>query len=364
MTGCSKYADVISAETYLDTRFRESCNKYDKELELFNSGIFDESTEYDALAQREGYAFQDQFTNDLEHASDHNFDGTVTGNTGVSYVPDLTKEDCTPCQTPTRSSERWTKHYREVCFTDKNLNKMVLSCTTGADDGTIILNGISNWWAKELQRIAFLQMLGIINHDLAEAEQKITLDACATPVTVGCGTNATAYSYLSEQVIAELDSFSGIDTDDYTGIIIHKSQKSELKKNKLLDRCCEETQEGNKFSFDEFYGMRVITSNNPALIIGAPADGKFLSIPFKQNAIALGRGCAPMPYYPDYDKCNRQHCHTFQEEFLMHSKGVCENYRKDQLEIPTDADLIDPTKYKIGVDSSCVGFAGIITCCA
>lgn len=282
----TKIADIIIPELfipYMQERTREKSA-------LFQSGIIEQTEQYDSLASGGGNTVHMPFFQDLSGDSEILSDSTPLAVNKITTSQDIA-----------------VKHYRGRAWGANDLAKAL----SGADPMAAIADLVATWWGRDMQKALVNALNGIFATTLAATH---VLD-----VAINDGNAATSANKLTAETTIDAFNLLGDETEALTSIAMHSRLYYNLMKADLIqfERLSEQ---GNPIA--SYLGKSVIVDDSLPRVAGSTSGFKYTSYLFGSDAIAYGEGNPNVPVETDRDSLQGEDYLINRRHFLLHPKGV------------------------------------------
>lgn len=274
---------------------------------LIQSNIADNPPEFqDALASA-GTMIQVPFFEDLPNGSSSGTKSKVVDDTDTSIAP----------TSITAGKDIAYKLFRAQSWQTANVVKHVV----GSDPVQVVLNRYVNWWVKEHQRIALLELSALFD-GTSGALKSSHLNEIHTED----GNSATSSNFISDDAIQDTRFLLGDSFTDFTAIIMHSAVYKRLEKLDLISFAPPSAQLAQPIPF--YHGMRVLVDDTMTSRAGTTSGTVYDTYLFGSGALAFGvTSPAPDPaieLYQDPRAGNGGGATDIitRNYFVMHPRGV------------------------------------------
>lgn len=258
---------------------------------LWQSGIINQTEEFDNLARGGGNTAHMPFFTDL---------------TGSSQV----RSDTTPL-TPKKITSRQdvcVTHYRGSAWGVNGLT----SSLSGTDPAEAIASLVAEFWNRDFQACLISTLKGVFASATMAAEH-------VTDISDPDGTNAIATNLISSNATIDALKKMGDQLDAVTAIAMHGDIYHELLKQDVIEF---EQPSEQGILIQRYKGRVVIVDDSLPKVPGAISGSVYSTYLFGDGAVAYGEGAPKRPVATDVDVLQDDEYLVNNRDFLLHPRGV------------------------------------------
>ncbi len=314
----TRISDLIVPENY--SRFERDVVQRSIETNLlYQSGIVVPDQRLDELAKSPGKTFNMPFFNDL---------GDDESNVG-SDNPDSSS---TPKKIGT-DKDVSVKHVRNQSWSSADINLTMI----GVDPMDVILNLVSGYWNRQMQRILIASLSGVLADNIANDAGDMVYNIC----TEVSGDAILDSNCISGDAVVMSKQTMGDQSMSLVAIAMHSTVFSRLQKQNLISTV--RNSEG-KIMFHKYLELIVIVDDRcPAVTNETTGKIEYTTYLFGQGAVGIGNGQAKVPIEVkrDPDAGDGEGIETLysRKHFILHPRGVAFQNSSVAGISPTNAEL-------------------------
>lgn len=289
----TRITDIVVPEVFVPYVIEETVNK----SALIQSGIVIPDPQMDILAQRGGKLINMPFFTDLTGDDEVLADGSGGATT----------DSLTPGNVGT-GKDIAVLHLRGRAWGVNDLAKAL----SGDDPMGAIASMVGQYWAYREQQVLIASLTGVFADNIQNDSSSLVHD-----ISVG-SVAATDDNKIDAEIIIDAAALLGDMADRLTGIMMHSTPYTRLRKLNLIDFIPD--SEG-RVNIPTYLGKRVIVDDN------CPADAatvgtRYTTYLFGAGAIARGDGMAPVPVETDRNSLAGHDYLIYRRHFLLHPRGI------------------------------------------
>jgi hypothetical protein len=321
----TKISDVIVPAVFNPYFIEKTMEK----ANFYLGGIISNNPVLNKLADTGGTVINMPFFNDLSGDSE-----------GLSDSTPLTVNKITTSQDKARL------HMRGKAWGSNDLAKAL----SGADPMGAIGDLVSDYWAREMQKVVTNSLTGVIADNVANFSGDMVKSVYVDTATVANRVYLTADVFVDGQATFG-DAFGGI-----VGIAMHSDTYWHLVKN---DNISFERESMGDLIIERYRGLRVIVDDKLPKVAGTNAY-KYTTYLFGAGAFGYGQGNAPVPTETDRDTLQGTDILINRTHFIIHPMGVKWNDASVAGTSPTFAEMATTSNWTRVYERKAVKIAAII----
>lgn len=210
---------------------------------------------------------------------------------------------------------------------------------TGADPLGQIVNRVSNYWARETQKLLLLTLDGVFA-DNANNDSSDLIEDISSEDYDNEGTQENFR--LDRNALADAKNKIGDSGDTLNTIVVHSDVYTDLQKD---DEIRDERDSEANLEFETFGGYRIIVDDSMGTEAGATTGTKYTSYLFGENAVGFAEGMADVPSELDR-KAEESETRLFtRRQFMIHPRGFAWQENSVTDEFPSNNELADATNW-------------------
>lgn len=296
---------------------------------LYQSGIIQQSDEYNRLAQGGGR------TVNMPHFNDLSGDDEVDSDTTPSVPGKIgTGQDVAVRQLRRRS---WSTND-------------LAATLSGADPAGAIGDLVANYWVRRMQAATVSTLKGVFAAGLDSTH--------ANNIAIEDGSNAAETNKISGAAIVDSMSKLGDAHEQLTAIIMHSVPYFNLVKQGLVEDV-RDTQ-GNVL-YKAYLGKRIIVDDGVPVEAGGTSGFKYTSYLFGQGFLGYGEGAPENPTETDRDILAGDYVMVTRKHFILHPRGIKWNDASVSGHAPTNAELENATNWSKVYEDKKVKVVALVT---
>lgn len=309
-----RISDTIVPEVFGPYMLKETMAKAD----VFKSGLVVSSDELSAKLAGGGTTFQAPVWNDL---ADTNGSEITSDDPEDEIVPDKL----------TAYKMQSRRQFRAKAWSTMDLTSEL----AGDKPMDRILSRVSDWWARDFNRITVATMNGIINANVANNSGDMVFVG-----GVGTGGSTTPTAAISAETILDAAQTMGDRKDMLKVIMLHSVVENKLKKLNLIDYIPD--SEG-KVNIPTYLGYQVMVSDTLPVTLISGSDYAYTSYLCAPGLLGFGESAPDMPVetkrYPGKGNGSGMEVLYTRRQFALHPLGHNWKEASVALQFPSNTEL-------------------------